>query len=66
MINEIPKLVELAYSQTRVYQSQELRQLMVAIRKWESQTEHIGEYNMSDTSAASRHEKEGKRCQENR
>jgi len=33
MIND-PKLVELAYSQTRVYQSQELRQLMVAIRKW--------------------------------
>ena len=33
MIND-PKLVELAYSQSRVYQSQELRQLMVAIRKW--------------------------------
>ena len=33
MIND-PKLVELAYSQSRVYQSQELRQLMIAIRKW--------------------------------
>ena len=33
MIND-PKLVELAYSQSRIYQSQELRQLMVAIRKW--------------------------------
>ncbi len=33
MIND-PKLVELAYSKSRVYQSQELRQLMVAIRKW--------------------------------
>ena len=29
-----PRLVELAYSQTRTYSPQELRQLMVAIRKW--------------------------------
>ena len=29
-----PRLVELAYSQSRTYSPQELRQLMVAIRKW--------------------------------
>ena len=29
-----PRLVELAYSQTRTYSPQELRQLMIAIRKW--------------------------------
>jgi hypothetical protein len=29
-----PRLVELAYSQSRTYSPQELRQLMLAIRKW--------------------------------
>jgi hypothetical protein len=29
-----PRLVELAYSQSRKYTPQELRQLMVAIRRW--------------------------------
>ncbi|GIS49426.1 MAG: hypothetical protein Ct9H90mP23_0980 [Methanobacteriota archaeon] len=56
-----PRLVELAYSQSRKYTPPELRQLMVAIRRWGKklkQTEN-GEKNMTEEKAATKKKPKG-------